>query len=74
MTEQGKQFSYSGRSYQLVEEKPGIITVYRRKKAGLEPVHGVMAFRVISAYRQKVEGIPAPRRPRTFAKKLRKKF
>ncbi|MCA9837708.1 MAG: hypothetical protein KC422_12395, partial [Trueperaceae bacterium] len=63
MTDEEKRFAYGGRSYQIVEEKPGVLSVYRRKREGLEPVHGVSAFRIISAYRQKVEGIPAPRKP-----------
>jgi hypothetical protein len=72
--EPGKQFKYSGKSYQIVENALGITTVYRRKKKGLEPVHGVMAFRVVSAYKRKVKGEKVVRRPRTFAKKPRRKF
>jgi hypothetical protein len=72
--EPGEQFKYSGKSYQIVENALGISTVYRRKKKGLEPVHGLMAFRVVSAYRRKVKGEKVVRRPRTFAKKPRRKF
>jgi hypothetical protein len=74
MDEQGEQFSYSGKSYQIIVNDLGINTVYRRKKKGLEPVHGVMAFRVVSAYKKKVKGEKVLRRPRTFAKKPRRKF
>jgi hypothetical protein len=72
--EQGEQFSYSGKSYQIVENALGVMTIYRRKKEGLEPVHGVMAFRVASAYKRKVKGEKVVRRPRTFAKKPKRKF
>ena len=37
-------------------------------------VHGVMAFRVVSAYKRKVKGEKVVRRPRTFAKKPKRKF
>jgi hypothetical protein len=74
MDEPGEQFKYSGKSYQIVENALGITTVYRRKKKGLEPIHGVMAFRIVSAYKRKVKGKKVVRRPRTFAKKPRRKF
>ncbi len=73
MNEQGEMFKYGGKNYQLIESL-GITTVYRRKKKGLEPVHGVMAFRVVSAYKRKVKGEGVVRRPRVYAKKLRKRF
>jgi hypothetical protein len=72
--ESGEQFKYGGKSYQLVVNALGITSVYRRKRKGLEPVHGVMAFRVVSAYKKKVKGEKVVRRPRAFAKKPRKKF
>jgi hypothetical protein len=72
--EPGEQFNYGGKSYQIVMSSLGISSVYRRKKKGLEPVHGVMAFRVVSAYKKKVKGEKVVRRPRTFAKKPRRRF
>ena len=74
MDESGETFKYGGKTYQLLENALGITTVYRKKKKGLEPVHGVMAFRVVSAYKKKVKGEKVVRRPRTFAKKPRRKF
>lgn len=73
MNEAGQKFSYGGKSYQIVEDASGIVKVFRRKKAGLEPVHGVAAFRIVSAFRQKVEGKLPVRRPRSFANKPKKK-
>jgi hypothetical protein len=70
----GETFKYGGKTYQILENALGITTVYRKKKKGLEPVHGVMAFRVVSAYKKKVKGEKVVRRPRTFAKKPRRKF
>jgi hypothetical protein len=72
--EQGTPFKYGGKSYQIVESASGVTTVYRVKKKGLEPVHGVMAFRVVSAYKKKVKGEKVVPRPRTFAKKARKRY
>jgi hypothetical protein len=72
--ELGETFKYGGKTYQILENALGITTVYRKKKKGLEPVHGVMAFRVVSAYKKKVKGEKVVRRPRTFAKKPRRKF
>jgi len=71
--EEGKTFTYSGKTFQIIEDASGLVKVFRRKKAGLEPVHGVAAFRVVNAYRQKVEGKPPVRRPRSFAKKPKKR-
>jgi hypothetical protein len=67
-------FKYGGKTYQLLENTLGITTVYRKKKKGLEPVHGVLAFRIVSAYRRKVKGEKVVRGPRTFAKKPKRKF
>jgi hypothetical protein len=72
--ERGEQFSYGGKSYQIIVNDLGISSVYRRKKKGLEPVHGIMAFRVVSAYKRKVKGEKVVRRPRTFAKKPKRRF
>jgi hypothetical protein len=72
--EPGEQFKYGGKNYQLIVNALGIMSVYRRKKKGLEPVHGVMAFRIVSAYKRKVKGEKVVRRPRTFAKKPRRRF
>jgi hypothetical protein len=72
--EPGEVFKYGGKSYQLVVNEVGITSVYRRKKKGLEPVHGIMAFRIVSAYKRKVKGEKTVRRPRTFAKKPRRRF
>ena len=69
----GSPFKYGGKSYQIIENTTGITTVYRRKKKGLEAVHGVMAFRVVSAYKKKILGEKVVRRPRVFAKKARKR-
>jgi hypothetical protein len=74
MDDSGETFKYGGKTYQILENAVGVTTVYRKKKKGLEPVHGVMAFRVVSAYRRKVKGEKVVRRPRTFAKKPRRKF
>ena len=72
MTEEsGEAFKYAGKSYQITANDSGIYSVYRQKKKGLEPVHGVMAFRVVSAWR-KTKGEKVVRRPRSFAKKLRR--
>jgi hypothetical protein len=72
--EPGAHFKYGGKSYQILENVLGITTVYRRKKKGLEPVNGVMAFRIVSAYKRKVKGEKVVRRPRTFAKKPKRRF
>jgi hypothetical protein len=72
--EHGEAFKYGGKSYQIMVNDVGVSSVYRRKKKGLEPVHGVMAFRVVSAYKRKVKGEKVVRRPRTFAKKPRRRF
>jgi hypothetical protein len=72
MSESGEVFKYGGKTYQLLETL-GVIKVYRKKKKGLEPVHGVMAFRVISAYKRKVRGETVVRRPRSYARKARKR-
>jgi hypothetical protein len=74
MDEASETFKYGGKSYQILENASGITTVYRKKKKGLESVHGVMAFRIVSAYKRKVKGEQVVRRPRTFAKKPRRKF
>ncbi|MGL4608567.1 MAG: hypothetical protein ACRCYY_02615 [Trueperaceae bacterium] len=73
MNEAGETFNYSGKSYQIMQNALGVTVVYRRKKKGLEPVQGVMAFRVVSAYKRKVNGEKVVRRPRTFAKKPNRK-
>jgi hypothetical protein len=72
MTEAGDVFKYGGKTYQLIESM-GLTTVYRKKKKGLEPVHGVMAFRIVSAYKRKIKGETVVRRPRTYARTARKK-
>jgi hypothetical protein len=74
MDESGEVFKYGGKTYHIFENALGIMSVYRRKKKGLEPVHGVMAFRVVSAYKRKVKGEKVVARPRAFAKKPRRKF
>ncbi len=75
MTEEsGESFKYGGKSYQIAINDAGVYSIYRRKKKGLEPVHGVMAFRVVSAYKKKVKGEKVVRRPRTFAKKPSRRF
>jgi hypothetical protein len=65
-------FKYGGKTYEILENALGLSTVYRKKKKGLEPVHGVMAFRIVSAYKRKVKGEPVVRRPRIYANKARK--
>ena len=74
MNEAGNTFKYGGKTYEILENTLGITTVYRKKKKGLEPVHGVMAFRVVSAYKRKVKGETVVRRPRIYARKARKRF
>jgi hypothetical protein len=64
-------FKYGGKAYQFIEAL-GVTTVYRKKKKGLEPVHGVLAFRIISAYKRKVKGESVLRRPRSYARKARR--
>jgi hypothetical protein len=70
----GENFKYGGKSYQIAINDVGVYSIYRQKKKGLEPVHGVMAFRIVSAYKKKVNGEKVVRRPRTFAKKPRRRF
>lgn len=74
MNEVGEIFKYAGKTYQLqLIESLGLTTVYRKRKKGLEPVHGVIAFRVVSAYKRKVKGETVARRPRTYARTARRK-
>ncbi len=73
MNEADNTFKYGSKTYQILENALGITTVYRKKKKGLEPVHGVMAFRIVSAYKRKIKGETVVRRPRTYARKARKK-
>jgi hypothetical protein len=72
--ESGEPFKYGGKSYQINVNDVGVYSIYQRKKKGLKPVHGVMAFRIVSAYKKKVNGEKVVRRPRTFAKKPRRRF
>jgi hypothetical protein len=69
----GEPFKYGSKNYQIILGPSSLTTVYRVKKKGLEPVHGVMAFRVVSAYKKKVLGEKVVRQPRLFAKKARKR-
>jgi hypothetical protein len=73
MDDEGTVFKYSGKTYQFIESL-GVTAVYQKKKKGLEPVHGIMAFRIISAYKKKVKGEVHVRRPRLYARKARRKL
>ena len=76
MTEaaEGVAFKYGGKSYRIMTTESGTVQVYRSLKRGLKPVHGQLAFRVIQAYRLKAEGVVPVRKPRTFAKRPKRRF
>lgn len=74
MEGEGKAFEYSRKTYQLITTEQGLVQVYQVLKSGLKPVHGQAAFRIVQAYRRKVEGVKALRKPRTFAKKPKRRF
>ena len=62
-------FRHGGKSYRLEADAEGRFKVYRSSRAGLAEVHGVTAFRVVSAYRRKLLGERVPRRPRVYARR-----
>lgn len=73
MTEE--TFVYSGKTFLIQKVDSGQLKIFRKKKAGLEELHGHKAYQVARAYKLKIEKTPSAKKPRVLANRFkRKKF
>lgn len=66
-------FAYGGYSFLIQKTETGQLKIYRKSKKGLKELQGQKAYQIARAYKLKIEKEPSLRKPRSFAKKAKRR-